>query len=646
MMIAEQKKLIPAAGYIRMSTAGQTASPDRQRRDALDYAPKHGLEIVRWYQDLGLSGTTDNRPEFQSMLEDGVTGKGGFRAIVIHEPSRFSREDVFDVVGHWSRLTKAGIALHSVQRGEIRFDDLGSLVTAIVEQHGAKDESIKLSARVVSGKMAALSRGENPFGGRFFAYDREYYSPDGQLQVTVSFRDKFASPPGWRRNLIPTRDRKTLEAVCWMFPAFLAGATIQEIGRELNRRGVTTGRGNPFDESAVKRVLTAAPLCGRLVVGGAHVKKTNKGKFCRMNDGEETVIVGAHEAVISPETFDRVQVELKRRDRIKRDRHDFRSPLRGLLFCGYCGERMYSHGTAGKFFRRRDHYSCQHRLRTEHLKCPHPSIKARVLESVLLKLIRRTVLSDNNIERIPDLIEQVALAPEGAAPERRKLAEIRENIARATNNLPLAESQEDFSAISNFIKKQRADERAQIEQVRQRSRSRHSGDSARRAIMELSSRIDKLDQASPAKLGALFRAVFHRISFRRTVERNGRQVLKVPSCTVEFRPEVYEGAPVVLTDRDFSGERPHVAIAEFIRQRGRAVLLPELADEFKGTNSRYLCRLATLAVMGGLLEKIGPRQGWRAPADVTLKLDGKDSLHVETLPHQLPHDGRSRSRAS
>lgn len=46
-------KAIPAATYIRMSSDGQEASPDQQRKEVARYAEANGYEIVQWFEDLG-----------------------------------------------------------------------------------------------------------------------------------------------------------------------------------------------------------------------------------------------------------------------------------------------------------------------------------------------------------------------------------------------------------------------------------------------------------------------------------------------------------------------------------------------------------------------------------------------------------------
>lgn len=239
---ANAAKSIPAVGYIRMSTGRQENSPQRQRAEIKKLAAQQGYRIVKWYEDHGLTGTESvNRPEFQQLLKDAAAGR--FEAILVHEQSRFSREDIFDVMLHWRLLRQAGVDIVTCQRGRLRFDDLGGIITAIVDQHGAREESVKLAQRVVGGQRLRAKQGKR-IGGIVFAYDREVMDETGQVVRRVHFRDRFRKPASWTTRLVPSADSPAIEAVQWGFDAIRRGHSIGSIARELNGRGLTcTGRG-------------------------------------------------------------------------------------------------------------------------------------------------------------------------------------------------------------------------------------------------------------------------------------------------------------------------------------------------------------------------------------------------------------------
>lgn len=88
------KKIEPVAAYIRVSTTEQKLhglSLDAQKMKLIAYAKKHGMKIVEWYMDEGVSGRKliKNRPELQRMIHDAQKGK--FERIIFIKLDRFFR---------------------------------------------------------------------------------------------------------------------------------------------------------------------------------------------------------------------------------------------------------------------------------------------------------------------------------------------------------------------------------------------------------------------------------------------------------------------------------------------------------------------------------------------------------------------------
>lgn len=88
------KKIEPVAAYIRVSTTEQKLhglSLDAQKMKLIAYAKAHGMRIVEWYMDEGVSGRKliRNRPELQRMIHDAQ--KGNFERIIFIKLDRFFR---------------------------------------------------------------------------------------------------------------------------------------------------------------------------------------------------------------------------------------------------------------------------------------------------------------------------------------------------------------------------------------------------------------------------------------------------------------------------------------------------------------------------------------------------------------------------
>ena len=90
----ETGKIIRVACYIRVSSQEQKLhgiSLDAQKDKLKEYAEKHGLKIVGWYMDEGVSGRKliKRRPELQRMIRDAEAGL--FDRIIFIKLDRFFR---------------------------------------------------------------------------------------------------------------------------------------------------------------------------------------------------------------------------------------------------------------------------------------------------------------------------------------------------------------------------------------------------------------------------------------------------------------------------------------------------------------------------------------------------------------------------
>lgn len=324
-----QKSLIPAVGYIRMSTDRQEHSPERQRAEIIEMAERDGYNIIKWYEDHGLTGTESaNRPEFQRLLQNASDGR--FQVILLYEQSRFSREDIFDVMSHWRLLRQAGVDIVTCQRGRLRFDDLGGILTAIIDQHGAREESLKLAQRVVSGQRQRAKRGLRN-GGTVFGYDREIRDETGKPVRRVHFQEKFRRPSNWTTHLVPSADTTAVEAVQWAFESIRQGGTVADVLREFNSRGLRTTFGNKFTFSSMKGLLQNPAYTGLLRVG-----HYTKGKFCNLAEDGPILIEDSHEPLVSAEHFEEVQQQLSRRHKRQERCPPGTYLFTGIVRCQHC----------------------------------------------------------------------------------------------------------------------------------------------------------------------------------------------------------------------------------------------------------------------------------------------------------------------
>ncbi len=527
--LKEALNLIPAAGYIRMSTDKQEDSPDRQRGEINRMAERLGYKIVCWYEDHGMTGTeSKKRDEFQRMLVDAKTGR--FEAILLYELSRMSREDPFEAIEHWRKLRDAKVQIVTCQRGPVDFNNLGGFITAIVDQHGSHDEVVKLSHRSVSGKNRTLANGGR-IGGKPFAYDRQIIDDAGKVVKIISHRENFSKPKGWKSKLILSADKAAVAAVRFAFEAVASGQSIQFVAREFLRRGVKSRKGSGLMRGTdIKSMLTNPVYAGCLRAGAA-----SAGKF---NSITSVFIEDAHPAIVSRALFDAVQQQLTLRYKRKRTAKPGTYLLNGLVYCGHCGLRMQ-----GSYRERgREMYKCIGHRVTGECEGGRPCISMRALEKNVLRIVDELLLKPN---------EEVLA---GCDPEEKptvqnehiaEIFQLQANISRATENLALAPDRQQFQDISRRIsdwREREAELQAAIRNSQQISDELRTAKNTIAEIRAARSKMKSVDYTNVDRVAlqnALF-VVLQSISVtRRSV--GDRVKYRMIECEITCRPGIADG---------------------------------------------------------------------------------------------------------
>ena len=81
---------LKAVIYARYSSSSQREeSIEGQIRDCTAYAERNGYTVIGTYADRALSGTTDNRPEFQRMIKG--SKRKQFDLVIVWKLDRFAR---------------------------------------------------------------------------------------------------------------------------------------------------------------------------------------------------------------------------------------------------------------------------------------------------------------------------------------------------------------------------------------------------------------------------------------------------------------------------------------------------------------------------------------------------------------------------
>lgn len=97
--------------YARYSSDSQSEqSIDGQLRVCNDYAKNNGIVILDTYIDRAMTGTNDNRPDFQRMIKD--SSKKEWSYVLVYKFDRFSRNK-YETAMHKKTLKDYGVKVIS-----------------------------------------------------------------------------------------------------------------------------------------------------------------------------------------------------------------------------------------------------------------------------------------------------------------------------------------------------------------------------------------------------------------------------------------------------------------------------------------------------------------------------------------------------
>lgn len=401
---------VTAVAYARYSSDGQRdESIDAQVRAIKSFAEREGYALIHVYADRGISGTSDNREEFQRMIEDAKNGD--FQVVIVHKLDRFARNRSDSAI-YRNVLEKYGVRLVSVLEN---FDD--------------SPESIILQS-VIEGY-------------------NEYYSKNLAREVMKGLKEnalasKFNGglpPLGYDINKETLKykiNNFEAEAVKLIFKMYLQGEGYTSIINELNRRGFKTKKGNSFGKNSLYDILRNERYTG-VYIYNKSLPLTSDKKFNRhaSKNAEDIIKVeGGIPQIISTEDFVKVQ-ELMNKRRHKTATYKAKEDylLSGKIICGECGSTY-----AGNARRSKNStyisYTCTKKNGRE--KCRNRGTQRDLIESIILNKLSEKVF---DVKILPEIIARyndfaLSKNKEFIAVKKQleqRLAEIDKGIANIVN---------------------------------------------------------------------------------------------------------------------------------------------------------------------------------------------------------------------
>lgn len=403
-----------AALYLRVSTGRQAESdlsiPD-QRRQARAYCEARGWDVAAEFVDAGQSGMTDNRPEFQRLIDIATGRSSPFDVVVVHSLSRFMR-DAFLQEMHLRSLARAGVRLVSITQ-EVGDDDAGDMIRkfmALFDEYQSKENRKHVQRSMNENARQGFWNGAAaPYGYTIVAAEQRGAKTKKKLAidpveaetVRLIFRllthgDGSKGPMGIKA------------AVCW-----------------LNERGHRTRGGARWGIGPLHK------LVGNTVYKGeARFNQTNS-RTRRAKPESEHIVVPV-DPIIEPAAFDALQAQLKARNPKVTPPRVVTGPilLTGILTCASCGAGMTIRtGKSGRY----RYYTCAASAQKGKSACKGSAVPMERLDRAVTENLAENLLTPDRVAR---LLEGLMKRQTSRADDHgQRLAALRAKLADAESRL-------------------------------------------------------------------------------------------------------------------------------------------------------------------------------------------------------------------
>ncbi len=395
------------AVYARVSTAKQAEAdlsiPD-QLASARAYCERHGWTVAAEFIEPGASGTDDQRPAFQRLIEEATGSARPFDVVLVHSLSRFAR-DLVAVELATRRLDKVGVRLVSMTQ-EMSDDANGMLmrriIAAIDEHHSQENAKHTLRAMRENARQGYWNGSRPPYG----------------------YKAVEAGQRGARVKKVLAVNEDEAEVVRRVFALHLgaegAPTGVKAIAARLNDAGVTL-RGKPFSISNVHRILTATTYAGR------HVFNRVEARSGKAKPRDEWIEV-AVPAIVSAEDFERVQESLAARAPSRTPPRAVSSPvlLTSLAVCETCGAGMTLRTGKGGRYR---YYTCAGQAHRGKSVCAGRSVPMQQLDGLVTDALAERVLRPERLEAL--LAAYISRGAEADGARKERLARARKALTDA-----------------------------------------------------------------------------------------------------------------------------------------------------------------------------------------------------------------------
>lgn len=337
--------------YARYSSDNQTEqSIEGQLRVCQDYAQRNDILILKTYIDRAMTGTNDNRPDFQQMIKD--SEKKEFEYIIVYKIDRFSRNK-YETAKYKKILKDNSVKLLSAMEN-IPDTPEGIILESLLEGM-AEYYSAELAQKVKRGMKETRFKGNFTGGHLIYGYKVENH------KVII--------------------DEEKAEVVRFIYEQYSLGTYVKDIIAELNSKRIFN-KGKPFARNTIYNIL-------------------KNEKYSGIYRFKDEIFSNIYPAIVPNEVYTKV------RKKIGLNKYGKRSVevvylLRHKLKCGYCGMPISAECGTAKDGSKRHYYKCLGRKRNN--GCTKTSVRKELFEDFVLDNILKVLTNSKYVDTMVEAL--------------------------------------------------------------------------------------------------------------------------------------------------------------------------------------------------------------------------------------------------
>ena len=403
--------------YLRVSTGRQAESdlsiPD-QSRAGRRYCASKGWPVITEYVEAGASGTDDNRPVFQAMIERATDEGNPFDVLVVHAFSRFFR-DAIAMKLYVRHLARSGVRLISTTQilGDDPIAEVIRKIFAVFDEYNSQE----------NGKHTQRAMNENARQG--------YYNgarlPLGYGLEQVEKRGNRIK----KRLVVDPIEADTVESIFRLYrhgDGRSGPLGIKAVACHLNERGYRTRLGARFGVGTIHGISK-----NRIYIGewsfNKRCSKTGleKPKFEHISISVPPIIALAE--------FEAVQATLKAHNPRVTPARVVTGPilLTGLATCTNCGGAMTLRTGTSKSAQVHRYYACSTHGRQGKTGCVGRNIRMDTLDTLVTDHLVTALLQPERLRAT--LASLWSLRVERAAEVDGRVAVLRRELSSSEDKL-------------------------------------------------------------------------------------------------------------------------------------------------------------------------------------------------------------------